>query len=158
MFIFMSLWFCMFIQLLGLIVFFFFKYTATTDIYTDRHTLPLHDALPIWRASGAAFSAALSAIASSAATSTFFRRVRLGFSTTGSASVGLAVGSISASVLGAALRRLRLGFSTTGSAGVSADVASSVGTSDAARSEEHTSELQSLMRISYAVFCLKKKK
>src|SRR3546814_7942974 len=29
---------------------------------------------------------------------------------------------------------------------------------DEARSEEHTSELQSLMRISYAVFCLKKKK
>src|SRR3546814_2295944 len=28
----------------------------------------------------------------------------------------------------------------------------------AARSEEHTSELQSLMRISYAVFCMKKKK
>src|SRR3546814_6330133 len=30
--------------------------------------------------------------------------------------------------------------------------------SAATRSEEHTSELQSLMRISYAVFCLKKKK
>src|SRR3546814_1398121 len=29
---------------------------------------------------------------------------------------------------------------------------------DRLRSEEHTSELQSLMRISYAVFCLKKKK
>src|SRR3546814_17511851 len=29
--------------------------------------------------------------------------------------------------------------------------------SDADRSEEHTSELQSLMRISYAVFCLKQK-
>src|SRR3546814_3235244 len=29
---------------------------------------------------------------------------------------------------------------------------------DPCRSEEHTSELQSLMRISYAVFCLKKKK
>src|SRR3546814_7024692 len=29
---------------------------------------------------------------------------------------------------------------------------------NAKRSEEHTSELQSLMRISYAVFCLKKKK
>src|SRR3546814_1848531 len=29
---------------------------------------------------------------------------------------------------------------------------------DQRRSEEHTSELQSLMRISYAVFCLKKKK
>src|SRR3546814_8101812 len=33
------------------------------------------------------------------------------------------------------------------------NVAAAVG-----RSEEHTSELQSLMRISYAVFCLKKKK
>src|SRR3546814_3842632 len=31
-------------------------------------------------------------------------------------------------------------------------------TSVIVRSEEHTSELQSLMRISYAVFCLKKKK
>src|SRR3546814_6647519 len=31
------------------------------------------------------------------------------------------------------------------------------GSQDRARSEEHTSELQSLMRISYAVFCLKKK-
>src|SRR3546814_4625847 len=30
--------------------------------------------------------------------------------------------------------------------------------SNGRRSEEHTSELQSLMRISYAVFCLKKKK
>src|SRR3546814_3938794 len=32
------------------------------------------------------------------------------------------------------------------------------GTEAHARSEEHTSELQSLMRISYAVFCLKNKK
>src|SRR3546814_13287389 len=32
------------------------------------------------------------------------------------------------------------------------------GVEPAGRSEEHTSELQSLMRISYAVFCLKKKK
>src|SRR3546814_4145615 len=32
------------------------------------------------------------------------------------------------------------------------------GLAHARRSEEHTSELQSLMRISYAVFCLKKKK
>src|SRR3546814_3588788 len=31
-------------------------------------------------------------------------------------------------------------------------------TAPSPRSEEHTSELQSLMRISYAVFCLKKKK
>src|SRR3546814_7060231 len=33
-----------------------------------------------------------------------------------------------------------------------------IGGSENGRSEEHTSELQSLMRISYAVFCLKKKK
>src|SRR3546814_7544859 len=33
-----------------------------------------------------------------------------------------------------------------------------VGLESTRRSEEHTSELQSLMRISYAVFCLKKKK
>src|SRR3546814_10231118 len=33
-----------------------------------------------------------------------------------------------------------------------------VGDGRVGRSEEHTSELQSLMRISYAVFCLKKKK
>src|SRR3546814_2923528 len=33
----------------------------------------------------------------------------------------------------------------------------SLGALGASRSEEHTSELQSLMRISYAVFCLKKK-
>src|SRR3546814_5119652 len=32
-----------------------------------------------------------------------------------------------------------------------------ISTSVKARSEEHTSELQSLMRLSYAVFCLKKK-
>src|SRR3546814_9730579 len=35
---------------------------------------------------------------------------------------------------------------------------SRLGASFVVRSEEHTSELQSLMRISYAVFCLKKKK
>src|SRR3546814_6231826 len=33
-----------------------------------------------------------------------------------------------------------------------------IGDHEEIRSEEHTSELQSLMRISYAVFCLKKKK
>src|SRR3546814_1488211 len=38
------------------------------------------------------------------------------------------------------------------------DLAFFVLAASAVRSEEHTSELQSLMRISYAVFCLKKKK
>src|SRR3546814_6428068 len=44
-------------------------------------------------------------------------------------------------------RELRVGVAVVGEALVAAG-----------RSEEHTSELQSLMRISYAVFCLKKKK
>src|SRR3546814_6760098 len=38
------------------------------------------------------------------------------------------------------------------------DLLDGVGEQHERRSEEHTSELQSLMRISYAVFCLKKKK
>src|SRR3546814_4638275 len=37
------------------------------------------------------------------------------------------------------------------------DTVSPIATNLMTRSEEHTSELQSLMRISYAVFCLKKK-
>src|SRR3546814_1563035 len=39
-----------------------------------------------------------------------------------------------------------------------ADIVKPIDLLRSARSEEHTSELQSLMRISYAVFCLKKKK
>src|SRR3546814_1915861 len=58
---------------------------------------------------------------------------------------------------------LALLLSTSGSTGLSRWVRLSASNLDAnataiARSEEHTSELQSLMRISYAVFCLKKKK
>src|SRR3546814_7280356 len=41
---------------------------------------------------------------------------------------------------------------------VDAAIADRIADTHDARSEEHTSELQSLMRISYAVFCLKKKK
>src|SRR3546814_7459871 len=48
------------------------------------------------------------------------------------------------------LHRARIGFALVGAAELDQQ--------PAARSEEHTSELQSLMRISYAVFCLKKKK
>src|SRR3546814_9537654 len=44
---------------------------------------------------------------------------------------------------------VRLGLSRCGLA-----VAGRLGSGRAARSEEHTSELQSIMRISYAVFCL----
>src|SRR3546814_2875067 len=44
------------------------------------------------------------------------------------------------------------------SQGASEPAPATGGTAAPGRSEEHTSELQSLMRISYAVFCLKKKK
>src|SRR3546814_10301145 len=56
--------------------------------------------------------------------------------------------------LNAAVRRTDYSTSgpvTTWKAGLTWDI------TDDLRSEEHTSELQSLMRISYAVFCLKKK-
>src|SRR3546814_3210424 len=43
-------------------------------------------------------------------------------------------------------------------AGGAQELANAVGHRGLPRSEEHTSELQSLMRISYAVFCLKKNK
>src|SRR3546814_10532991 len=66
-------------------------------------------------------------------------------------------------VLGAVLLRAGPGPlrpRTTGHSAIGArgDVRWQPGRVDRARSEEHTSELQSLMRISYAVFCLKKKK
>src|SRR3546814_13107023 len=41
--------------------------------------------------------------------------------------------------------------------GVQPETGASQAKASTSRSEEHTSELQSLMRISYAVFCLKKK-
>src|SRR3546814_8090031 len=46
---------------------------------------------------------------------------------------------------------------TIGQAAGKGDARGCGGDGGKARSEEHTSELQSLMRISYAVFCLKKK-
>src|SRR3546814_4119581 len=46
----------------------------------------------------------------------------------------------------------------SGSRGPLLALAAALAVGSAMRSEEHTSELQSLMRISYAVFCLKKKK
>src|SRR3546814_1546011 len=65
---------------------------------------------------------------------------------------------------GAAAAAARLGLAYerhfTGYGGLGDFIAGHAGKAAAwpRRSEEHTSELQSLMRISYAVFCLKKKK
>src|SRR3546814_7038098 len=49
-------------------------------------------------------------------------------------------------------------FQYTGDTKLGTNVSGATIEPDNMRSEEHTSELQSLMRISYAVFCLKKKK
>src|SRR3546814_6578680 len=59
------------------------------------------------------------------------------------------------------LTKSRTGFMILSNGSVSviaAPVIRGDGGARSPRSEEHTSELQSLMRISYAVFCLKKKK
>src|SRR3546814_9449164 len=100
---------------------FFFKGTASTEIYTYRHTLSLHDALPIYSHSTVARP---------------------------SSACSLSVQTSRAAVRVAAWCPRRppvAGWAGRGRRGWG-------------RSEEHTSELQSLMRISYAVFCLKKKK
>src|SRR3546814_8865995 len=57
----------------------------------------------------------------------------------------------------------RLGIAASGGGvtlleGMRARLSAARSTASVLRSEEHTSELQSLMRTSYAVFCLKKKK
>src|SRR3546814_3761697 len=91
---------------------FFFHDTATTVIYTDLHTLSLHDALPICSMRKARSNASRRSPRSTARASTACPSTKA---------------------------RSRWSAPTP------------------LRSEEHTSELQSLMRLSYAVFCLKKK-
>src|SRR3546814_7038520 len=54
-------------------------------------------------------------------------------------------------------RALRMGWRAAGNRHADPPCGEAVGRGTV-RSEEHTSELQSLMRISYAVFCLQKKK
>src|SRR3546814_14112869 len=110
--------------------FFFVNDTATTDIYTYLHTLSLHDALPICSMGVWMFSAMTKARSS---------------------------GEACSSSAGRTVPALFTRYSTSRSA-ASAATAWRVASALHRRSEEHTSELQSLMRISYAVFCLKKKK
>src|SRR3546814_5578494 len=64
---------------------------------------------------------------------------------------------LSGGVRHASSQKFRL-FDKVGERGHETAAIGSVDRAVIARSEEHTSELQSLMRISYAVFCLKKKK
>src|SRR3546814_3651574 len=107
--------------------------TALTEIYTDSHTLPQHDALPSWP-SGRPDDHCSVPIS---------RRPGPRASSTRAAASAAVSWSPCPSK-----RALR-----TWLAMVTRSMARVTSTT---RSEEHTSELQSLMRISYAVFCLKK--
>src|SRR3546814_6990205 len=108
--------------------FFFFNETATTVIYTYGHTLSLHDALPISRG---------------------VLQNLIGYDEDGK--IRICAG-------GRRYRALKLLLKAKAIPGTF-EVPVEIRSKDEAleiRSEEHTSELQSLMRISYAVFCLKK--
>src|SRR3546814_3289237 len=115
---------------------FFFNYTATTEIYTYQHTLSLHEALPI--------CGSLTEMAAA-------DRLQALREDTGCL-VDLSFDTISGAGPNGAVVHYRAEEKT--------NRAIEMGTLYLvdSRSEEHTSELQSLMRISYAVFCLKKKK
>src|SRR3546814_17431768 len=108
--------------------FVFLEDTATTEIYTYSHTRPLLDALPISPAR---------------------QDYNYWLATSGSGfqfPLGGRVWQGTQNVTGTI---------TSMSAGATFSLSSNFFGSSS-RSEEHTSELQSLMRISYAVFCLKK--
>src|SRR3546814_4561003 len=140
-------------------ILFFFNETATTVIYSYRHTLSLHNTLPI-------FDSIYIPVASSSgdvldALSLLPRPVTSWESSSciaGSGS-GCWVAGKSGSIPS------RNGCAGGGVPGPLGNWRSSrnndgkrrSGACWPSRSEEHTSELQSLMRISYAVLCLKKK-
>src|SRR3546814_9425744 len=112
---------------------FFFNYTATTEIYTYLHTLSRHDALPISHFEDLALDQLRQAA------SPLHGLIALGNGSDGLCAVLAVLSNHKISELLSVLLDQVVHAEHDGS-----------------RSEEHTSELQSLMRISYAVFCLKK--
>src|SRR3546814_5084809 len=73
------------------------------------------------------------------------------------AEIVLMVGVGGITFTGANMIEFKLTHSDDDASYEAVDVGDVLGVESVGRSEEHTSELQSLMRISYAVFCLKKK-
>src|SRR3546814_8655056 len=105
---------------------------AHTDIYTYSHTLSLHDALPICSTASVA-PRPMNFLTVSGVAETRCSSAACSFNT----AIFIGFASIQA------IRTMTRAVTAT--------------VMIVLRSEEHTSELQSLMRISYAVFCLKKK-
>src|SRR3546814_3930178 len=112
-------------------IFFFFTDTATTEIYTYLHTLSLHDALPIHAIQQQHPGLPVIILTANGTIPDAVKATQQGV-------FSYLVKPFEAKVL---LGTLEKAVEQSG-----------------LRSEEHTSELQSLMRSSYAVFCLKKKK
>src|SRR3546814_2953068 len=120
--------------------FFFFNDTSTTEIFTYLHTLSLHDALPIL-------------VVEDCDEQSFF--IFKGFINAAFRQLGgLAEFADRRGVVSALPKNDGCLVQDI----VHIELARAPWCARDARSEEHTSELQSLMRISYAVFCLKKKK
>src|SRR3546814_9830973 len=112
---------------------FFCNYSATTEIYTYLHTLSLHDALPI----------SLDAVPAQELGRTEALLLVQFVGDDGSGGLKRVTGG-------------RFQIHAERGATDNALLPSHAGANE--RSEEHTSELQSLMRIPYAVFSLKKKR
>src|SRR3546814_16406642 len=109
-----------------------FNVPATSKIYTYGHPLSLHDALPIYPlGSSSCLQGVTTAVMGNC-----------GFTLAPSSKSGRAL----------VVRNLERAEDISGAA-----MEAGIDWHWTTRSEEHTSELQSLMRISYAVFCLKKK-
>src|SRR3546814_7666513 len=126
--------------------FFFFNDQATTAIYPYLHTLSLHDALPICPMAGMLqiiCFVMLGALLCYAAVSDAQRRIIPNWLT-------LTIAALAVPYW------LGTGLELWPDIALQLCLAAGAFVIFAGRSEEHTSELQSLMRTSYAVFCLKK--
>src|SRR3546814_1604795 len=120
---------------------------ATTELNTYVHPLSHHAALPILAVQDggkAAFDLAEKHLRAS--DDAVVRREMLG-----------AMGSVTDPALAARARGFVLEPGLLRLNEIFSVIFGQAGEEELRRSEEHTSELQSLMRISYAVFCLKKK-
>src|SRR3546814_8816010 len=114
-------------------MYFFFKHTATTDIYPDVPTLSLPDSLPISNEEDPR---------TPATSETTHSRTSSIFGSWSSAGP-MEKNAWNVALSGSEERSVQIQWLLT---------------SGMSRSEEHKSEIQSLMSTSYAVFCLKKNK